>query len=207
MNRTSMYDDQSGRCILYLPSSIFPDDQATFTSKYVVDINNIEQYDLIKEDLTKINPHFTMTNTFQDVATLQSSMASNQLYGYMAFMIMNILTFILLAYMAYHEYLDKHRELCVYQANGLSRKDLIVLEVGEWILKLLINFVLTFAVICLLMMVGNHFFLKYFTLQLDVSFIRLGILLLVIDILLPGIVFFIPILKMPIEEELRANTN
>lgn len=207
MNRTSMYDDQSGRCILYLPSSIFPNDSLTFTSKYVVDINNIEQYDLIKEDLEKINSNFVVVNTFQDVATLKNSVASNQLYGYVAFMIMNILTFILLAYMTYHEYLVKHRELCVYQANGLGRKDLIFLEIGEWILKLLINFVLTLAVICLLMVVGNHFFLKYFTLQLDIAFIYLVILLLIIDILLPGIVFFIPILKMPIEEELRANTN
>lgn len=194
-----------GMKTLFIPAKQFDNTKAIFTGKFICDMVNFEAFDNMKENLLLMNKNFKVESTFRDMMLVKNNMALNRIYQYIAFIVMNIIIFILLCYMQYHEFQDKKKILCVYQANGLSKKDVIYLEGWEAFIKVGSYFVGSCLLISLMMVVGNHFFLAKVKQHFDLTLFGLLGLMLVIEFIVPHIVTQMMIWRMNIEDELRAN--
>lgn len=191
---------------VFIPASEFSSENAFFTGKYVIEMTNFEAFDGLKDALLLMNKDFEVQNTFRDMMIIQNSMALNRIYQNIAFVIMNVIIFVLLCYTLYHEFIDKKKMLCVYQANGLSKKDVVYLEGLEAFVKVLSYFICSIILITIMMMVSNHFFLTTIKQHFDMSMFAMILVMLGIEIVIPHVVLLGAILHMNIEETLRANS-
>lgn len=202
INRTSLFGDGTS---IFIPEQSFNFKDAFFNGKFLIELNDFRQMDFIKSYIENMDSSYEVTSLFKKISTLVNNAELNRIYESICFVIMNIITLLLMSYISYHEYVNKKKELCIYQANGLSKGDIIKLELTELVLKVIIYLFISTILLVLMSYVANKIIFDMATLKFDFIFMKWLCLLSIVDVCLPELVFIIKMKNSNVEDQLRAN--
>ena len=141
----------------------------------------------------------------QNISDLISGIEMNRIFIYIATIIINIITIILLSYAHFNETKDKRKELSLLQANGLSRGNILLIESMESILKLLIFIVFNCFMACLIIVLGNRFLFETFEMSFNFQYFKIILLLHLINVVIPAIISILYLLYTKMKK-IHTNT-
>lgn len=203
-NRISLYGI-SDADVVFIPKDKFDFANASFNGKYLLNIPHFQSYDYLKGRIERLEENLLVENSYQNISDLISGIEMNRIFVYIATIIINIITIILLSYAHFNETKDKRKELSLLQANGLSRGNILLIESMESILKLLIFIVFNCFMACLIIVLGNRFLFETFEMSFNFQYFKIILLLHLINVVIPAIISIFYLLKSNIERDLRAN--
>lgn len=203
-NFTHLYTTDTSP-IIFINNEFLDNSQSFFTGKYLLEIESIEYFPMIKKSISQnLNPASIMSS-YHSISQLLTSIEQNQYYIYISSITLSIISIILLIFIAYHESSDKYQQLCIYQANGLSKKDLYRILIIETLIKMVLYSLLCFILIYIFIQIANEIFLEYYKMTITILYVRNILLLIFSCLIIPSIIFNIAQIRKPIEKELRAN--
>lgn len=204
VNRINVYGF-NGEKVIFIHESLFNEDEAFFKGKYLLNISELSQYGYVKDRIERMDGQYLVQNSYQHVSELITSIEMNQIFIYTAAVVINVITLILMTYVQYNEAKDKRKELSLFQANGLSKQGVLVIEGAELVMKVLDLSLLSGGVIFVMIQLMNHFLLSLFKISFDQQFVLMLLALHMIDVIIPAFISLFYLVHTDIKKELRAN--
>lgn len=201
-NKTNLYSVTNNKKV-FIPIDDFEKFNYSTSVNYIIEMNDFMDYEKLSKKIDNLQKNYFSKSGFQYINQMTTNLEQNKLYIYSSFIVLNIISLILLALLNFNDIINKRHELCIYQANGLTRSDVFILEMLELIIKFMICIIITISLLTIFAYVGNIFLPNDILITLKKRNILLQLSLLCIDYALPIVVITFYVLRLSLEEELR----
>lgn len=190
---------------VFIPVGYFTDKTMIATGDYILELDSFLNYDYVEDKIATVTESYTIQSPYRHYQLLLYNARVNEIYIEIAFVAINIVVFILLVLVQYQELRLKKQVLCLYEANGLTKKDIFTVEMIEIVVKVI---VMMFICICLCILynyIANTFLLHYMQLNYTKTYTNNIATIVLIDVIIPHLLFSLMIISQEIESQLRSN--
>lgn len=174
------------------------------THQYVVEINNFRQYDACVNKISLVAKDYHATSAYEYFSLLLDNLQHQQTFIKFTSITLIVVSFILFMMVQTNEVKNKKQEMCIFQANGLNKKHIFILELLEYCCKMVIFYIMSLILSYGYILVANHFILEQLSMSLNGIYLLTLLILLLVYIIIPSIVTVIYFLHQSPEDELRA---
>lgn len=174
------------------------------THQYVVEIDNFRQYSNVVDKISVATKDYEVTSSYEHFSLLLDNLQHQQTFIKFTSITLIVVSFILFMMVQTNEVKNKKQEMCIFQANGLNKKHIFILELLEYCCKMVIFYIMSLILSYGYILVANHFILEQLSMSLNGIYLLTLLILLLVYIIIPSIVTVIYFLHQSPEDELRA---
>lgn len=189
---------------IFLNESEFKNFDGFETSLYVVEISNFSRFEEIVSKVEVATDKYDLTSSYHYFTNLLDSLKQQEIFINFACVGLIGISFLLFVLTQIHEQKTNVVEISVFQANGLSKRNVFQLEILYFFFKLVLYFVLCTGFSILLILMANVFILEAVSLHFNLTYAAVLLGLLGVYIFIPWVILVTYHIRKSPEDVLRS---